>query len=64
MYQHVSLSYVYILKRIGTKSFFVCVVSNQVIIVSRKFQVKAGKEFRSNLKGYIAATSMAEGCLQ
>jgi len=37
---------------------------NLVIIVSRKFQVKAGKEFRSNLKSYIAATSMVEGCLQ
>ena len=50
--------------RIETKSFFVCIVSNQVVIVSRKFHVKAGKEFRSNLKSYIAATSLAEGCLQ
>ncbi|KAL9975479.1 hypothetical protein ACROYT_G012641 [Oculina patagonica] len=34
-----------------------------VILVSRKFHVKAGKEFRSNLKSYIASTSLAEGCL-
>ncbi|XP_073233528.1 N-terminal EF-hand calcium-binding protein 1-like isoform X2 [Porites lutea] len=36
-----------------------------VVLVSRKFQVhsKAGKAFRSNLKSYIASTSMAEGCL-
>lgn len=36
---------------------------NLVVIVSRKFHVKAEKEFRSNLKSYIAATSLAEGCL-
>ena len=59
-----SFSYVYVLIGLGTKTFFVCVVSNQVVIVSRKFHVKAAKEFRSNLKSYIAATSLAEGCLQ
>lgn len=59
-----NFSYVNVLTRIETKSCFVCVVSNQVVIVSRKFHVKAEKEFRSNLKSYIAATSLAEGCLQ
>ena len=47
------------------QTLFFC-VTFQVVLVSRKFQVhsKAGKAFRSNLKSYIASTSMAEGCLQ
>ncbi|XP_058954736.2 N-terminal EF-hand calcium-binding protein 1-like [Pocillopora verrucosa] len=34
-----------------------------VVLVSRKFQVKAEKEFRSNLKSYVASSSLADGCL-